>query len=159
MSAAGFQQAFVQAIEEAGYVGGAPDNDAHEEQFYSEQMIGTLLLEGGREGADIWAYTENGDMWLEFKGWRSDRSVWYADCNLYDSVEKTLQTVCRAAQRLDQTPDYIRVTSINYTVDMPDCAVTRDATLNQCIDFPDQRWIDVRDRDEWYDVHMVVRRC
>jgi hypothetical protein len=129
MSVAEFQQAFVQAIEEAA---ASPDNAAHED-FYSEQMIGTLLLEGGREGADIWAYTENGDMWLEFRGWRSDRSVWHADCNLYDSVEKTLQTVCRAAQRLDQTPDYIRVTSINYTVDMPDCSVTRDATLNQCI--------------------------
>jgi hypothetical protein len=62
------------------------------------------------------------------------------------------------AHDLDNTPDYIRVTSVVYSVDMPDCSVTRSATINQCMDFPDQRWIDVRDQDEWYDVHIVVGR-
>jgi len=155
MSVAEFQQ----AIEEAGGPALAPDNDAHEEQFYSEDKVGSVLLEGGREGADIWVYNENGESWLEFRGWRSDGSVWWEECNIYESIEETLKRVCCVAHNLDNTPDYIRVTSVVYSVDMPDCSVTRVATINQCMDFPDRRWIDVRDQDDWYDIHMVVRRC
>jgi len=137
----------------------AADNHAHEEEVYSEQNIGTLLLEGGRAGADMWAYNEDGDTWIEFRGWRIDGPLWCVECHVDESINETLKTVCRVAHDLDNTPDYIRVTSVVYSVDMPDCSVTRNATINQCMDFPDQRWIDVRDQDEWYDVHMVVRRC
>ena len=133
----------------------APDNEAHDE-LYSEQKIGTLLVEGGEAGADIWAYNEDGETWLEFRGWRSDGSWWCIDCNVDERIETTLKTVCSVVHTA--LVQYIRVTSIVYSVDMPDCTMTRSATLNQCMDFPDQRWVDVRDQDEWYDVHMVVRR-
>jgi hypothetical protein len=131
----------------------APDNHAHDE----EQKIGTLLVEGGGAGADIWAYNEDGDTWIEFRGWRSDGSWWCVDCHVDESINETLKAVCSVVHAAPV--QYIRVTSIVYSVDMPDCSVTRSATLNQCMDFPDQRWIDVRDQDEWYDVNMVVRRC
>ena len=134
----------------------APDNDAHDE-FYSEQKIGTLLVEGGGAGADIWAYNEDGETWLEFRGWRSDGSWWTVDCSVDEGIDTTLKAVCSVVHTA--LVQYIRVKSIVYSVDMPDCSVTRSATLNQCMDFPDQRWIDVRDQDEWYDVHMVVRRA
>jgi len=134
----------------------APDNEAHEE-LYSEQKIGTLLLEGGRAGADIWAYNEDGETWLEFRGWRSDGSWWCVDCNVENSINNTLTSVCVVAD--GGFVEYIRVTSLVYSVDMPDCSVTRSATLNECMDFPDKRWIDVRDQDDWYDIHMVVRPC
>ncbi len=135
----------------------SPDNDAHEE--LQEEKIGSVIMEGGYAGAEIWAYVEDDDTWLEFQGWRSDGSRWCFECNIEDSVEETLQTFCHAANDLDRAPEYIRVTAINYTVNMPDCALTRDATLNQCMDFPDQHWIDVRNQEQWYDVHMVVRIC
>ena len=133
----------------------SPDNDAHED-FYSEQKIGTLTLEGGRAGADIWAYNEDGETRLEFRGWRIDGPLWWVECNVEESINETLKTVCMVVD--GEFVQYIRVTSVVYSVDMPDCSVTRSATINQCMDFPDQRWIDVRDQHEWYDVHMVVRR-
>ena len=123
----------------------------------NEQKIGSVLLEDGGAGADIWAYNEDGDVWIEFRGWRSDGSWWCVECNLYDSVDETLKTVWQAAR--GQLADYIRVTSVVYSKDMPDCTITCSATLNQCMDFPDQRWIDVRDQEQWFDVHMVLRRC
>ena len=134
---------------------------AQEQEYYDdeEQKIGSVLMDGGAEGADIWAYNEDGETWLEFRGWRSDGSWWCVECNVNENIERTLKTLCLAANDLDQTPSYIRVTSLVYSVDMPDSSVTRSATLNQCMDFPDQRWVDVRDQDEWYDVHMVVRRA
>ena len=154
MSQAEFQQAYVQAITDAVE---SPDNDAHEEELYSEQKVGSLILEGGRGGADIWAYNENGDTWLEFRGWRIDGSWWCVECNVTESINETLKSACKVADGgFEQN---IRVTSLVYSVDMPDCSVTRTATLNQCMDFPDQRWIDVRDQDDWYDIHMVVRPC
>ena len=140
----------------------AAAEEAQEQEYYDddeEQKIGSVLMDGGAAGADIWAYNEDGDTWLEFRGWRNDGSWWTVDCNVEENVEHTLKVVCQAANGLDQTPSYIRVNSIVYSVDMPDCSLTRSATLNQCIDFPDQRWIDVRDQDQWYDVHMVVRVC
>ena len=124
-----------------------------------EQKIGSVLMEDGGAGADIWAYFEDGDAWLEFRGWRSDGSWWSVECNVHEGIEQTLKVVCRMANDVDQTPEYIRVTSVVYNVDMPDCTMTRAATLNQCMDFPSQRWVDVRDQDQWYDVHMVVRVC
>ena len=132
-----------------------------EQEYYDddEQKIGSVLMEDGAAGADIWAYFEDGEAWLEFRGWRSDGSWWCVDCNVNENIEHTLKVVCQAANALDQTPSYIRVNSVVYSVDMPDCTMTRSATLNQCMDFPDQRWIDVRDQDQWYDVHMVVRAC
>lgn len=124
-----------------------------------EQKIGSVLMDGGGAGADIWAYFEDGDTWLDFRGWRSDGSWWSVECNVHEGIEQTLKVVCRMANDVDQTPEYIRVTSVVYNVDMPDCTMTRAATLNQCMDFPSQRWVDVRDQDQWYDVHMVVRVC
>jgi hypothetical protein len=130
----------------------APDNDdAHGD----ECMIGSFLLEGGAAGADIWVYNEDGDTWLEFRGWRTDGSWWTVDCNVEESINATLKTVCAVAE--GRLVDYIRVMSVVYSKDMPDCTITRNATLNQCMDFPDQRWINLRDQDEWYDIHMVVR--
>lgn len=149
-------QQFIAAA--AAEAAAAPDNDAHEQE-QDEQKIGSVSMDGGAAGADIWAYNEDGDTWLEFRGWRSDGSWWTVDCNVEDGVEQTLKVVCQAANSLDQPPSYIRVNSIVYSVDMPDCSMTRSATLNQCMDFPDQRWIDVRDQEQWYDVHMVVRVC
>ena len=130
-----------------------------QEQFGDDQKIGSLLLEGGGAGADIWAYNEDDDTYLEFQGWRADGSWWTVECRVDESIEKTLKAVCTVASDLDQPAEYIRVTSIVYSVDMPDCTMTRSGTLNQCMDFPDQRWVDVRDQEQWYDVHMVVRRC
>ena len=123
-----------------------------------DQKIGTLQLEGGGAGAEIWAYNEDDDTYLEFQGWRADGSWWTVECSVDESIEKTLKAVCTVASNQGQPAEYIRVTSIVYSVDMPDCTMTRSATLNQCMDFPDQRWVDVRDQDEWYDVNMVVRR-
>ena len=141
----------------------APDNDAHEQEYYNddEHKIGSVMMDGGGAGADIWARFEgdDDDGWLEFRGWRSDGSWWCVECNVDENIEGTLKTVCQAANDLDQTPSYIRVNSVVYSVDMPDCTMTRAATLNQCMDFPSQRWIDVRDQDQWYDVHMVLRVC
>ena len=150
-------QQFIAAAAEAA----APDNDAHEQEEYDEHKIGTVLMEGAAAGADIWVCfdEDDDDGWLEFRGWRSDGSWWCVECSVDENIERTLKTVCQAANALVQTPSYIRVTSINYSKDMPDCTITRDATINQCMDFPDQRWVDIRDQDQWYDVHMVVRVC
>jgi len=64
-----------------------------------------------------------------------------------------------AANNNNQPVDYIRVMSIQYTKMMPgDEDIDGDATLNQCIDFPDKRWKDVRDDDEWYNISIVVRQ-
>jgi hypothetical protein len=130
---------------------------AQEQEYYDdEQKIGSVLMEDGAAGADIWAYFEDGEAWLEFRGWRIDGSWWCLDCHVDDRIDTTLKAVCSVVHIADV--QYIRVTSLVYSVDMPDCSVTRSATLNQCIDFPDQRWIDVRDQEDWYDIHMVVRR-
>ena len=131
----------------------APDNDAHQQE--DEIMIGSFLLEGGAAGADIWAYNEDDDTWLEFRGWRTDGSWWTVDCNVEESINTTLKTVCAVAE--GRLVDYVRVMSVVYSKDMPDCTLTQSATLNQCMDFPDQRWIHLRDQEDWYDIHMVVR--
>ena len=133
--------------------------DHDDEDSNDEQKIGSVLMEDRGAGADIWAYSEDGEVWIEFRGWRSDGSWWCVECNVDDGVEETLKVVCQAAKSLDQPPAYIRLTSIVYSVDMPDCSITRSATVNQCIDFPDQRWVDVRDQEQWFDVHMVLRVC
>ena len=132
----------------------ALDNDAHEQHEQDEFMIGSFLLEGGAAGADIWGYNEDGDTWLEFRGWRRDGSWWTVDCNVEESINTTLKTVCAVAE--GAFVDYIRVMSVVYSKDMPDCTITRSATLNQCMDFPDQRLINLRDKEDWYDIHMVV---
>ena len=125
----------------------------------NEQKIGSVMMEDGGAGADIWAFFEGSETYLEFRGWRNDGSWWSVECNVNEGIEQTLKVVCQAASDLDQTPSYIRVNSVVYSVDMPDCSITRAATLNQCMDFPDQRWVDVRDQEQWYDVHMVIRAC
>ena len=159
------QNLIQQFIEAADAAPAALDNDAHEQQheqeYYDEHKIGSVIMDGGGAGADVWACFEgdDDDGWLEFRGWRSDGSWWCVECNVDENIERTLKTVCQAANDLDQTPSYIRVNSVVYSVDMPDCTMTRAATLNQCMDFPSQRWVDVRDQDQWYDVHMVLRVC
>jgi len=115
-------------------------------------------MEGGAVGAEIWAYYEGADVYLEFRGWRSDGSTWGIVCSTEERIDKTLKTACLVGEDLGALVDHIRVTSITYSKVMPDQAITRDATLNQCMDFPDERWVDVRDQDQWYDVHIVVRR-
>ena len=141
------------------FVENAVEQVPEPEQVDEDVKVGSVRLEDGSAGADIWAYFEGDDAYLEFQGWRSDGSWWSVDCAMDENVEKTLKAVCTVASVLDQPVEYIRVTSVVYSVDMPDCTMTRAATLNRCMDFPSQRWVDVRDQDQWYDVHMVVRRC
>ena len=124
----------------------------------SDVRIGTVRFEGTDEVADIWLYLDDDDVWrLEFLGGR--RWEWREQCDLDESIETTLKTLCMAANNNSQPVDYIRVMSIHYTKMMPgDEDIDGDATLNQCIDFPDKRWKDVRDDDEWYDIRIVVRQ-
>jgi hypothetical protein len=131
-----------------------------QDYYYEDEdvKIGSVLMEGGAAGADIWAYDDgDGAMMLEFQGWRSDGSHWSIVCSADERIDKTLKTACLVGEDLGALVQHIRVTSINYSKDMPDCTITRDATTNQRMDFPDQRWVDVRDQDQWYNVHMVVR--
>ena len=128
---------------------------ANEDQH--DVRIGTVRFEGSDEVVDIWLYLDDDDVWrLEFleRMWE-----WREQCDLDESIEKTLKTLCMAANNNNQTVDYIRVMSIQYTKMMPgDEDIDGDATVNQCIDFPDKRWKDVRDDDEWYNIRIVVRQ-
>jgi len=134
--------------------------EQQQDYYYEDEdvKIGSVLMEGGAAGADIWAYYDDGlRPRLEFQGWRTDGSWWSLECSIYENIEKTLKTVCMVAGDLEQPAEYIRTISINYSKSLPDCDITRDATCNQCMDFPDQRWVDIRDQDQWYDVNIVVR--
>jgi hypothetical protein len=130
-----------------------------EQDYYGDTYIGSVLIEGGNAGADIWSYyhDEDDEMRLEFKGWRDDDygSSWSVDCSINEKIEKTLKTVCMTAE--GRIVEHVRMALISYSKDMPDQTITQEATINQRMDFPDQRWSDVRDQDQWYDVHMIVR--
>jgi hypothetical protein len=128
------------------------------EEPSSDVRIGTVRFEGSDEVVDIWLYLDDDDVWrLEFLGGR--RWEWREQCDLDESIEKTLKTLCMAVNDNGQPVDDIRVMSIQYTKMMPgDEDIAGDATVNQCIDFPDKRWKDVRDDDEWYNISIVVRQ-
>ena len=128
---------------------------ANEDQ--RDVRIGTVRFEGSDEVADIWLYLDDDDVWrLEFLGGR--RWEWREECDLDESIEKTLKTLCMAANNNNQPVDYIRVMSIQYTKMMPgDEDIDGDATVNQCIDFLNKQWRDVRDDDRWYNIRIVVR--